>query len=346
MYSYDKSPQLIAIFCMGVMSLTAQTPVAPVGPQVLGADQSAVSSQGQVKPVADKTPERVPNYVLGPDDQIVIRAFQAEELSDKPIQIAGDGYINLPLVGRIKAGGLSVGQLEEELTERLKSYVRAPQVTVLVTDYRSQPVSVVGSVGSPGVIQLKGRKNLVEVIALAGGLKPDAGNTATITRELSMGRIPLPGATDDPNGRVSVAHVKIRSVMEARNPQDNLVIEANDVVMIPKAQLVYVVGEVQRPGGYALDERDSMTVLQAVAMAGGLGPKASGKKAEILTQEPGRPNRTEAPINVRKILDGQAPDVELRADAILFVPSSLPKSAGGMALNTALNMAGIAIWRF
>jgi protein involved in polysaccharide export with SLBB domain len=93
----------------------------------------------------------VADYILGPDDQITIRALNAAELSDKPVQIGGDGYINLALVGRVKASGLTVSGLEQELTERLKSYLQEPQVTVLVTDYRSQPVSVVGSVNTPGV---------------------------------------------------------------------------------------------------------------------------------------------------------------------------------------------------
>jgi polysaccharide export outer membrane protein len=285
------------------------------------------------------------NYVLGPDDQIIIHAFQAQELSDKPIQVPGDGYISLPMVGRVKAAGLSVRQLEEELVQRLKTYVRDPQVSVFVSDYRSEPVSVVGAVGTPGVVQLRGRKNLVEVIAMAGGLKPEAGNTITITRELAMGRIPLPGAKDGPNGQFSIATVNLRNVMEAHDPQDNILVEANDVIMIPRAQRLYVVGEVMRPGAYELNEKDSVSVLQVVALAGGLSPKASAKKARILYRGSNSANRTETLANVKKILDGQAPDVELHADDILFVPNSLPKTAGSTALSTALNMAGLAVFR-
>ena len=202
-----------------------------------------------------------------------------------------------------------------------------------------------GSVNSPGVVQLKGHKNLVEVIALAGGLRTEAGNVATITRELSQGRIPLPDAADDPTGRFSVARVKLHEVMEAQSPKENILIQANDLVMIPKAPLLYIVGEVQKPGGYVLSDRDSVTVLQAVALAGGLTSLAAPKHAKILHQDAAVSSRTELPTNVNRILTGQAPDVALHGDDILFVPSSAAKSAGGKALQTALNMAGIAIWK-
>jgi polysaccharide export outer membrane protein len=326
----------------------SQAPTLPMPPQS-GGLAGAVSTDKTAQTGANapqKGPERVVNYVLGSEDQIIIRAFRAEELSDKLIQITGDGYINLPMIGKVKAAGLTVGGLEADLTERLKNYVREPQVTVFVAEYHSEPVSVVGSVARPGVIQLKGRKNLVEVIALAGGLNPDAGNTILITRELSMGRIPVRGAVDDPNGRFSVATVNLRAVMEARNPQENVLVEANDVITIPKAQLIYVVGEVQRPGGYALNEKDSVSLLQAVALAGGLTKTASAKKAKLLHQSPDQANRTELATNVKKILDGTAPDVQLRADDILFVPNSLAKSASAAAFQTALSMAGASVYRF
>jgi polysaccharide biosynthesis/export protein len=306
---------------------------------------SSTSQQQQPVPQKTATPERIPGYVLGADDQIIIRAFQADEISDKPFGIAGDGYVNLPLVGRVRAAGLRIDQLESELTAKLGTYIQNPQVTVLISDYRSQPISVVGAVNNPGVIQLKGRKNLVEVIALAGGLRPDAGNVVAITRELSNGRIALANATDDPSGRISVARVNLRKVMDAQAPEDNLVIETNDVVTVPRAQMVYVVGEVQKPGGYVLNERDTVSVLQVVSLAGGLTPNAASTKSMILRSDSGKSARVEAPINLRNILGGKAPDVPLHEDEILFVPNSISKSARAKAAQLAMSMAGAAIWR-
>ncbi|HTF69609.1 MAG TPA: SLBB domain-containing protein, partial [Edaphobacter sp.] len=266
-------------------------------------------------------------------------------ISDKPVEIAGDGYINLALVGRVKAAGLTVVKLEFELSNRLATYVEQPQVAVLVSEYRSQPVSVIGAVRNPGVIQLKGRKTLVDVIALAGGLIPEAGNSVTITRDLSNGPIPMAGASDDPAGKISVARINLRKIMDAQAPADNIVIDANDVLTIPRGQMVYVVGEVQRPGGYLLSERDTVSVLQALSLAGGLTANAAPKKAKILRDKPGKAGRVETASNLRKILSGNSPDVELRPDDILFVPDSLSKSAGRNALQVAMNMAGVAIWR-
>jgi polysaccharide export outer membrane protein len=333
---------------MSALPAMAQAPAGPVAPYTGGTVAPAVdnaAAETATKPQKSSDTTTNANYVLGQDDQIIIRAFQAPERADKPIQIPGDGYISLPMVGRMKAAGLSVNQFEEELVERLKTYVLHPQVSVFVSDYRSQPVSVVGAVGTPGVVQLRGSKNLVEVIAMAGGLKSEAGNTITITREMSMGRIPLPDAKDGPNGQFSIATVNLRDVMDAHNPQGNILVAANDVIMIPRAQRLYVVGEVARPGAYELNEKDSASVLQVVALAGGLTSKASAKKARILYRGSNTANRSEVNANVKKILDGQAPDVELHADDILFVPNSLPKSAGAAALQTALGMAGYAVFR-
>ncbi len=128
------------------------------------------------------------------------------EISDKPILIGTNGNITLPLVGRVKAGGLTVEQLETELNARLKIYVKDPQIAVTVAEFRSQPVSVFGAVSKPGVIQLRGRKTLYEVLSMAGGPSDEkAGSSLTVTRRRENGEIPLPGATVDPTGQFSIA---------------------------------------------------------------------------------------------------------------------------------------------
>ncbi len=348
---FSRMAKLGTAICLSTAALMAQAAVTPANLQA-GTETAkpvetpaAAGSASTGAPATVASPQRAADYVLGPEDQIIVHAFQAPEITNSPIQIGGDGYVNLPLVGRVKASGLAVSALEQELSVRLGNYVRDPQVTVLIADYRSQPVSVVGAVNQPGVVQLRGRKTLVEVIALAGGVRTEAGNSVTITRELSKGRLPLQDAADDPTGRFSIGHVKLHDVMEAHNPKDNIPIEANDVVMIPKAPLLYVVGEVQKPGGYVLADRDSVTVLQAVALAGGLTPLASTKHAKILHQDPVLLSRTELPTDVSKILNGKDRDVPLHGDDILFIPSSAAKSAGSKAWQTTLNLLGVAVWR-
>lgn len=294
-------------------------------------------------------PEGAPalaQYVLGPGDQILIRALDVDEISDKPVRIEASGLINLPMVGRFKAGGLTVEQLESEIARRLKTFVQEPQVAVAVTEFRSQPVSLLGSVTSPGVHQLHGRKTLFEVLSLAGGLKPDAGHSIKITRGKEYGAIPLPDARDDSTGRYSVASVAVKSVIEARNPRENIPIMPNDVISVPRAEMVYVVGAVKRSGGFILNDRENITVLQALSLAEGADRTAATKNAKILRVAPGQTARLEIPINVKEIFAGKANDIPMRADDILFVPTSAARSASIRAAEAAVQITtGLIIWR-
>src|SRR5262249_49750802 len=149
-------------------------------------------------------------------DVISIRATDAEEVSDKSLRIGSNGFINLPLVGRVQAGGLTTEELEQELITKLKPYVRKPEVTVSVVEAKSQPVSVLGAVNTPGVQQLQGRKTLMEMLSLAGGVRQDAGYSVKIVREKEWGPIPLPNAAPDPTGRFSVAEVNLKSILAAK----------------------------------------------------------------------------------------------------------------------------------
>jgi len=291
-------------------------------------------------------------YILGPDDQIVAHALEADELSDKPVRIDAAGYLHLPMVGRLKAGGLTVEQLENDLAARLKVYVKSPEVSVAVVEFRRQPVSVIGSVRNPGVQQTQGRKTLVEMLSLAGGLADDAGYSVKITRRLEWGRVPLPNARDDPTGAFSVAEVSLESIMAARSPADNIEILPHDVVSVPRAEMIYVVGQVTRAGGFILRARETLSALQALALAGGLDHAASPQNARILRRVPGAPgtralaSHTEIPVNLKRILSGQSADVPLDSDDILFIPASAPKKAISRMAEAAIQMAtGLVIFR-
>jgi len=287
-----------------------------------------------------------PQYVLGPGDQILIRALDVDELSDKPVRMETNGLIKLPMVGRLRAGGLTVEQLESEIVKRLKTFVQEPQVSVAVTEYRSQPVSVLGAVAQPGVHQLQGRKTLFEVLSLAGGLRQDAGHSIMITRSKEQGPIPLENAKDDPTGRYSVASVGVKSVVEARNPRENILIMPNDVISVPRAEMVYVVGAVKKSGGFVLNERENITVLQALSLAEGADKSAATKQAKILRAAPGQSARLEIPVNLKQIMAGRAADVPMRAEDILFVPTSAARSASIRAADAAVQITtGLIIWR-
>jgi polysaccharide export outer membrane protein len=192
---------------------------------------------------------------------------------------------------------------------------------------------------------MNGPKTLFEVLSLAGGLNPDASNRVKITRAVSEGPLPLPKAVSDKTGEFYIGELNVRNVMEASNPDENIIVLSNDVITVPKAEMVYVVGAVRKAGGFPLFEKEQISVLQAVSLAEGLEKVASARKARILRQANPGEQRTEVTVNVEKIFSGQAQDVQLQANDILFIPNSVAKSASMRALEAAIQAGtGVAIW--
>lgn len=280
-----------------------------------------------------------PEYVLGPEDQVTLRSPEADELSGKPFVIGSNGTINVPLVGVVKAGGLTADQFEAELNQRLRRYIHNPQLSVTVTEYRSQPVTVLGAVQSPGQQQLRGSKSLMEVLSMAGGLRPDAGNSIRITRRKEMGPIPVENARLDGTG-LYIGDIRIKTLLDATSPKDNIAIQPQDVISVPKGDIVYVVGTVRKSGGYVVGERTHLTVLEAVAMAEGLERFADTRRTKILRVQPGQDERQEIAVDLEQLLRGKGRDVALRPDDILFIPANRTKSATVRTLETALGVGG------
>ena len=285
-------------------------------------------------------------YVLGPGDQITIWALGAEEIGDKPLRVDTRGKIDVALIGSVQAGGLTLDELKASLTDRLRTQIREPRVSVNIVDYHSQPVSVLGAVNNPGLQQLQGTKTLAEVIAMAGGVRPDASYSIHITRQVEWGPIPLTTAKVDPSGRFTVADVKLKSLMEAQAPEENISVRPFDIITVPRAQMVYVIGDVNKSGGFALNEREDVTVLRALSLAGGLTRTAKGSNARILRGNAEISKREEISVDVTKVLSGKAEDVALRSDDLLFIPSSTAKRGAVRALEAAITIGtGVVIWR-
>jgi polysaccharide export outer membrane protein len=350
-----KSPAKMILFSLclpGIMAI-------PVLAQSVAADgrvDAAASSQAVSTPAASTAayvPTQPPppatadstSYVLGPEDMITVRVFAADDIPDKPAQIDNNGSVTLPMIGLVHASGLTVEQFQANLVTAYKKYFKDPQVTVQVNEFHSQPVSVAGNVNTPGVVQLRGNRNLLEVISMAGGLRPEAGDSALITRNLSEGAIPVAGAFTDPTGKFSVAHIDIRAVMSGKDPQGNILMKPHDVVTIPRARLIYVLGNVTKPGGFVLTDNESMSITKAIALAGGWDKTASLTGARVLRASGGA-EREQIPANVKKIMENKAPDIELRPDDILYIPNSAGKTAGAIGLASAIGIGtGLAIWR-
>ena len=295
---------------------------------------------------ASKTP--VEAYVLGPEDQLTIHVVDLEDISEKPVGVDPNGFIEIPLVGRLHVAGLTVEQFREALGKRLARYIQSPQITINVLEYRSRPVSILGQVNNPGLHQLRGPTRLVDVISLAGGLKPDAGQKLTITRNLKEGSLPLPSSRTDGTGQYSIGDLHLNTLLDGSHPSENIEVRSHDVISVSRAELIYVVGEVRKPGGINLQTMDeTMSITQALSLAEGTSSGANMRKARILRAVNGKPsNKNEVPVNLSLVLSGKAPDVELHANDVLFVPDNVPASAMKRATEAAIQMAtGVMIYR-
>jgi polysaccharide export outer membrane protein len=280
---------------------------------------------------------------LGSDDQLSIWALGMPEI-DKPVRISLSGEIDLPMLGRVRAAGLTVDDLRNELKGRLEKYVNDPEVTVGIVEVHSRPVSVIGSIKSPGVYQVSGPTTLLEILSLAGGVLPEAGNTINITRRLASGEIPLANVKLDATGQFRIASVDVHTLIEAKDPAANIIVQPYDVISVPRARMVYVMGEVNKPGGYVLSDVGGFSALQAVSMAGGLIHGAAAKHAKVLragtTLE-----RTETDVDLERIIEGKDKDMALKPDDILYIPGSAARSAGIRAIEAAIQLGtGVVIW--
>jgi polysaccharide biosynthesis/export protein len=284
-------------------------------------------------------------YVLGPEDQISIHVVDLDDLSDKPVRIDPNGFIDLPLAGRMHVAGLSVEEFRAQLAQSIAKYIDSPKITINILEYRSQPVSILGAVNTPGTHQLQGPKRLIDVISAAGGLKPDAGTKLQITREMRWGMLPLPGAHADSSGAFSTAEVLLGPLTSGQNPGSNIEVRANDVLTVVQTEIVYVVGEVKKSGGFALNAKDNISLIRALSLAEGLTHDAAPKKARILRTYAGSAEPEQIPVNLQLILAGTAPDVVLRPNDVLFIPNNVSGSALKRAAEAAIQIAtGVAVF--
>jgi polysaccharide biosynthesis/export protein len=284
------------------------------------------------------------DYILGPFDQIALVVGDLQDdFSDKTFRIDGNGDVSLPFAGRLHAGGLTPVALADEIKKRLSPILKKPDVIVNVTEFASQTVSVLGAVNTPGLHQLMGRKTVFEMLSASGGLSDGAGTTVKITRGAKWGLVPLAGATVDRAGQVSTAIVRMQDI--ARAGIENIAVMPGDTIFVPKADLIYAVGSVTKPGGFPIGEKESLSALQVVSLAEGLQKTAAADKAKILRLVAGNPNRVEIPVNIKQLMAGKTPDIPLRADDILFIPNSGAKSAGYRTIDSIVAAAtGFAVY--
>jgi polysaccharide biosynthesis/export protein len=216
------------------------------------------------------------DYVIGPQDVLLIQVFDQPDLGGK-YTVETDGTFTFPLVGRVKAGALTLRGFERELKTRLADgYFKNPQITVAVEQYRSQRVFVMGEVRQPGPVALTGGMTLIEALARAGSTLPTSSGEVSIVRgpQNSEGGPSLP----DQDAASEVFRASIRD-LESGSLSKNLELRDGDTIFVPRAELVYVFGEVKNPGGYAVQK--NTTVLQALSLAGGVNEHAAMNRIQV-----------------------------------------------------------------
>lgn len=284
------APTLLVPLVLGLLQAQPQQPAAGTPLQAFPPGTSA-----------GPEPVGLPGsgYRVGPGDVLQIAVYGHEEMSQVAV-VQQDGSILAPLLGTIPAAGATTEELQERIAARLaKGFVRGAQVSVTVRDYRSKVVNVVGEVARPGTYPLAGETHIVEILARAGPLSPNAGSEILILRRAPTSGRAGPGAAtpagaDPARPSGTVIHVDVSSLQAGRLDQ-NAVLEPNDTVFVPRAAQVFVTGEVKNPGAFTF--REGMTVRQAVALAGGFSQDASKGGARLVREVAGKPKTVKVKLD-------------------------------------------------
>ena len=307
--------------------------VGPVQPVMVGPQSAApspVPGGAQAVPPSQTPPAQAgaADLIIGGGDLLEISVYGAPDFT-RQARVTDAGDISLPLIATVHVAGLTIHDAELLIQKRLSEggFFTEPQVSIFPREYATQGISVLGEVQRPGIYPLRGRRYLFDAISAAGGVTARAVNTITIThrsqpQESQVVRLPAD---------------------ETLPPQSNVSVLPGDTVVVSKAGLVYVVGDVRMPGGFVLENSD-LTVLQAIAMAQGTNTTAKLDNTILIRKSP--EGRQEIPILLSKVMSAQSPDPKLQADDIVFVPRSTAKAATRRALEAVLQtVTGVAIYR-
>jgi polysaccharide export outer membrane protein len=298
-------------------------------------------SRAAVPPVASAAmPEggNLPAQKIGPGDLLSIAVANSPELT-RNFRVSADGALTLPLLTeKIAVAGRQPDQVQEEISQALvrdQIFVH-PVVSVSVAEYRSVPVSVTGAVRHPLTFQAIGNPTLLDAISKADGLDANAAGEILVS-------------SPTPNGSQLVRRVSVEQLIDGTDATLNIRLYGGEVIRVPSAGRVYVVGNVKRSGAFPLQDGDHTTVLKMIALTVGLQPYTN-KEAYIYRREAGKNQRNEIPIPLSKIMERKAPDVELQANDILYIPDSKGRKLTAETLErvTAFGIAtasGLLIFR-
>ncbi len=282
------------------------------------------------------------DYRLGGGDLIEVGVYGVDDFQHT-LRINSSGSINLPLVGEVEARGLTAAQLEQKLHTLLDGdLIRNPHVSVFVKEYRSQPLLILGAVNRPGQYQIIQQTHLIDVIAMAGGLGPDAADHVVVQRRVSRSNKGADNSTPEPP---QVVEIDLKELLTDGNLSLNVPVQGGDVINVPKRQveIFYVIGEVHRAGPFELPSDKKLLLTQAIALAGGPTRTAKAKNARLVRYDQEGGVRQDIALNVSAILKGEEPDIPISPNDVIFIPGSNIKTIGYGMLGIIPSIASSAI---
>jgi polysaccharide export outer membrane protein len=303
----------------------------------------------QLAALASTRPHDVP---VGAGDLLHIDVFDVPELS-RDVRVSDLGDISYPLIpGRIQTAGLTPFQLEEKMEQLLveNGLVTHPQVSVFVREQTSQPVSVVGGVARPAVYQIVRPTTLLELLANAGGITDEAGSVVLLTRGagLPAARTISNSAAEKPAQDSQTVSIRLQDLLESGDPSFNIQVFGGDVVSVPRAGIVYVMGRgITQPGGYVLQSHgEQISVLKAVALAHGTTGFAKGDEAVIMRNNSLTGQREVIPVHLKQIEHRKAEDIAMKSNDILYIPDSLTRKVLARGAEAAIGVGtSVAVYR-
>ncbi len=354
-----------------LLALLVLAPSSSAQQAVLETPQQVNDRIRQMSAAARLTPH---DYVLGNGDLLDLDVFDVKELS-REVRVSQTGSIGIPLVPvRLHVAGLTEVQAQQKIAEVLEAdgLVSHADVSLTVRERKSKPITVVGAVGHAMVYQADRPVTILEVLAEAGGVATDAGDTVIVTRPASeppaapadpseppaIGpEVALPGAalpdassnsqpSSEPPLLNNTITINLNELMETGNVTNNIVLQAGDIVTVPHSGIVYVLGAVGKPGGFVLaNDRGHMSTLKVLALAGGLNHTAKSDRAVIVRKDT-QGQQHEVAVNLKKVMQRQEEDVLLQPSDILYVPNSAGKQAMTRAVELGVAVGtGVALYR-
>lgn len=262
-------------------------------------------------------------YRLGPGDLIEIELFEIEDYEHE-LRVSSKGSVRIPLLGTVKVAGMTPSELEDKLYDLFRhNLIRDPQVSVLVKEFQSQTIFVLGAVQTPGQFQITHQLSLIDALAMAGGLDLGKCSDHAFVQHREF------GSGSDPNGdERQTIEVDLKALLRGEDPALNIPLSGGDMVNVPErlVELFYVIGEVNRPGAFEIPVDEELFLTQGLAWAG--GPMKTAKLGKGILVRYEENDRLEIPVDFEDVLKGKLPDSQIQANDVIFIPGSTAKSIG------------------